>query len=89
VQSFRGYICIKGADGGDEQYHHGKSAFRREGVVRKLFVTDLVQLTMAPSAAPALKQLAEELVLARLPQLPSAQKMVLARRGSAVLPEGC
>ena len=54
-------------------------------LVRELFVTDLVQLTMAASAAPALKQLAEELVLARLPQLPPAQKMVLARRGSARL----
>ncbi|MGA9883464.1 MAG: hypothetical protein WBQ34_07080 [Candidatus Acidiferrales bacterium] len=52
-------------------------------LVRELFVTDLVQLTMAASAAPALKQLAEELVLARLPQLPPAQKMILARRGSA------
>ncbi len=54
-------------------------------LVRELFVTDLVQLTMAASAAPALKQLAEELVLARLPQLPPAQKMILARRGSARL----
>lgn len=54
-------------------------------LVRELFVTDLVQLTMAASAAPALKQLAEEMVLARLPQLPPAQKMILARRGSARL----
>jgi len=52
-------------------------------IVRELYVTDLVQLTMSPSAAPALKHLAEELVLARLPQLPPAQKMTLARRGSA------
>lgn len=52
-------------------------------IVRELYVTDLVQLTMTPSAAPALKHLAEELVLARLPQLPPAQKMTLARRGSA------
>jgi hypothetical protein len=54
-------------------------------IVRELHVTDLVQLTMAPSAAPALKHLAEELVLARLPQLPPAQKMILARRGAARL----
>jgi hypothetical protein len=54
-------------------------------LVRELFVADLVQLTMAASAAPALKQFAEELVLARLPQLPPAQKMILARRGSARL----
>ncbi len=52
-------------------------------LVRELFVTDLVQLTMAASAAPPLKQLAEELLLTRLPQLPPAQKMILARRGSA------
>jgi hypothetical protein len=52
-------------------------------LVRELYVTDLVQLTLAPSGAPALKHLAEELVLARLPQLPPAQKMILARRGTA------
>ena len=52
-------------------------------LVRELFVSDLVQLTVGASAAPALKHLAEELVLARLPQLPPAQKMILARRGSA------
>ena len=52
-------------------------------IVRELYVSDLVQLTLAPSAAPTLKHLAEELVLARLPQLPPAQKMILARRGSA------
>ncbi len=51
-------------------------------LIRELLVSDLVQLTMSISAAPGLKQLAEELVLARLPQLPPAQKMVLARRGS-------
>jgi hypothetical protein len=52
-------------------------------LVRELYVTDLVQLTMAASAAPPLRQLAEELVFARLPQLPPAQKMILGRRGSA------
>lgn len=51
-------------------------------LVRELYAPDLVQLTMAPSAAPPLKQLAEELVLVRLPQLPPAQKTILARRGS-------
>ena len=54
-------------------------------LVRELSVADLVQLTMSASAAPALKQLAEELVLARLPQLPPAQKLILARRGAARL----
>lgn len=51
-------------------------------LVRELFVVDLVQLVLLPSAAPPVKHLAEELILARLPQLPSAQKMILARRGS-------
>lgn len=50
-------------------------------LVRELYVGDLVQLTMAASGAPSLKHLAEELVLARLQQLPPAQKMMLARRG--------
>ncbi len=51
-------------------------------LVRELFVVDLVELALVPSTAPPLKHLAEELILARLPQLPSAQKMVLARRGT-------
>ncbi len=54
-------------------------------LVRELYAMDLVQLTIAPSAAPPLKHLAEELVLARLPQLPQAQKMILARRGTTRL----
>jgi hypothetical protein len=52
-------------------------------LVRELYVADLVQITFVPSAAPELRHLAEELILARLPQLPPAQKMTLARRGSA------
>jgi hypothetical protein len=52
-------------------------------LVRELYLIDLVQLTFSPSGLPALRHLAEELVLARLPQLPPAQKIVLARRGSA------
>lgn len=51
-------------------------------LVRELYVSDLVQLTWLPSGQPALRHLAEELVLARLSQLPPAQKMALARRGS-------
>jgi hypothetical protein len=52
-------------------------------LVHQLYVVDLVQLVLLPSGAPAMKHLAEELVLARLPQLPSAQKTILARRGTA------
>jgi hypothetical protein len=51
-------------------------------LVRELYVTDLAQLTFSPAGQPALRHLAEELILARLPQLPPAQKMALARRGS-------
>ncbi len=51
-------------------------------LARELFVVDLVQLALVPSTAPPVKHLAEELILVRLPQLPSAQKMVLARRGT-------
>lgn len=52
-------------------------------LVRELYLTDLVQLTCSPSGQPALRHLAEALVLARLPQLPPAQKLMLARRGSS------
>jgi hypothetical protein len=51
-------------------------------LVRELYLTDLVHLTILPSGGPAQKQLAEELVLARIPQLPPAQKLISARRGS-------
>jgi hypothetical protein len=54
-------------------------------LVRELYAPDMVQLTFLPSGQPALRQLAEELVLARLPQLSIAQKMTLARRGPARL----
>ncbi len=52
-------------------------------LVRELYLSDLVQLTFLPSGQPALRHLAEELVLARLPQLPTAQKVAIARRGPA------
>jgi hypothetical protein len=52
-------------------------------LVRELHPTDLVHLTLSPSGAPALRHLAEELILARLPHLPLPQKISLARHGSA------
>jgi hypothetical protein len=52
-------------------------------LVRELHGTDLVQLMLSPSGAPALRHLAEELILARLVHMPPAQKITLARRGSA------
>ncbi len=51
-------------------------------LVRELYLADQVQLTFSPSGAPALRHLAEDLVLSKLPQLPPSQKMALARRAS-------
>jgi hypothetical protein len=63
-------------------------------LVRELYAQDLVELTFSPSGNPAIRHLAEELVLAKLPQLPPGQKLTLARRGSgrikgALLIDGC
>jgi hypothetical protein len=52
-------------------------------LARELYLMDLVQLSLQPAAPAELKRLAEELILARLPQLPLGQKITLARRGSA------
>lgn len=74
-------------------FHHNLPQTIGLALVRELYANDLVALSFAPSANPALRHLAEELVLTRLPQLPPAQKMTLARRGSprligALLTEG-
>lgn len=63
-------------------FHHNIPQTLGMGFVRELYAHDLVALSFSPSGNPALRHLAEELVLARLPQLPPAQKMTLARRGS-------
>ncbi len=52
-------------------------------LVRELYLMDLVQLSLLPSVPKELRRLAEELLLARLPQLPLGQKLQLARRASA------
>ncbi len=52
-------------------------------LARELYLMDLVQLSLLPSVPPELRRLAEELILARLPQLPLGQKLAVARRGSA------
>jgi len=74
-------------------FHHNVPQTLGLGLVRELYAHDLVALSFSPSGNPALRHLAEELVLARLPQLPPAQKMTLARRGTprimgALLTEG-
>src|SRR5260370_12083772 len=48
-----------------------------------LYLMDLVQITLLPGISAELKLNAEEQLLARLPQLPLAQKITLARRGPA------
>lgn len=63
-------------------FHHNLPQTIGLSLVRELYAADLAALSFSPSGNPALRHLAEELVLARLPQLPPAQKMTLARRGS-------
>jgi len=50
---------------------------------------DLVQVAILPGVSAELKRNAEDQLLARLPQLPLGQKITLARRGPARVPERC
>jgi hypothetical protein len=52
-------------------------------LIRELYLMDLVQLTLLPGTSAELKRIAEEQLIARLPQLPLGQKITLARRGTA------
>jgi hypothetical protein len=52
-------------------------------LIRDIYVMDLVQLALSPAVSAELKRLAEEQLIARLPQLPLGQKITLARRGPA------
>jgi len=52
-------------------------------LARELYLMDLVQLSLLPTAPAEVKRLAEEIILARIAQLPLGQKITLARRGSA------
>jgi len=52
-------------------------------LLRELYLFDLVSVSLLPSAPAEIRQLAEELILARLLQLPLGEKFTLARRGSA------
>jgi len=51
--------------------------------VRQLYLLDLVRLSLLPSAPADIRRLAEDAIVARLPQLPLGQKLTLARRGPA------
>lgn len=63
-------------------FHHNLPQTLGLSLVRELYATDLAALSFSPSGNPALRHLAEELVLARLPQLSPAEKITLARRGA-------
>jgi len=52
-------------------------------LLRKLYLFDLVEVSLLPSTPAELKRLCEELLISRLGQLPLGQKLTLARRGSA------
>lgn len=52
-------------------------------LIKELYLMDLVQLTLLPGTSVELKRVAEEQLVARLPQLPLGQKITLARRGTA------
>jgi hypothetical protein len=52
-------------------------------LVRDLYPMDLVQLALIPGTPAELKRIAEDQLIARLPQLPLGQKIALARRGPA------
>lgn len=50
-------------------------------LLRDIYLMDLVQFTLSPAVSMELKRLAENQIIARLPQLPLGQKIALARRG--------
>jgi hypothetical protein len=52
-------------------------------LLRDLHLMDLIRISLLPASPVVLRRLAEERVLAQLPQLPLGQKIMLARRGSA------
>jgi hypothetical protein len=52
-------------------------------LLRDLHLMDLVRISLLAASPAELKRLAEERVLAQLPQLPLGQRITLARRGSA------
>lgn len=52
-------------------------------LVRQLFPFHLAEVSLAPSAPAEVRRLAEEILSARVPQLPLGQKLSLARRASS------
>ena len=52
-------------------------------LLRELHLMDLVRISLQTASPIELRRLAEDRVLAQLPQLPLGQRIMLARRGSA------
>ena len=52
-------------------------------LLRDLHLMDLVRISLLPASTGELRRLAEERVLAQLPQLPLGQRLMLAKRGSS------
>lgn len=50
-------------------------------LLRELYLLDLVQLSLQPSVHAELRRQAEEMLIARLPQIALGQRIMLARRG--------
>lgn len=57
-------------------------------LLRELHLMDLVRISLLTTTSMELRRLADERVLAQLPQLPLGQKLMLARRGSARIAAG-
>jgi len=52
-------------------------------LAREAYPMDLAALAVLPSAAAEIRRLADESLIAKIPQLPLGQKLALARKGSA------
>ncbi len=52
-------------------------------LLRRLYLFDLVRLSLLPSTPAEIRRVAEELMITGVPQLPIGQKLTLARRGPA------
>lgn len=52
-------------------------------ILRQLYPFDLARLSTVPSAPPDVRRLAEEILIARVPQLALGEKLTLARRAPA------
>lgn len=57
-------------------------------LLRDLHLMDLVRISLLAATAGELRRLAEERVLAQVPQLPVGQRLMLARRGSSRVAAG-